>query len=101
MIVYGSLWNVANFCDISQYIIAYYLDFIQLQYILLTFGFTFGQFKSLPQNFGLFQNGSKILNFRLGNGVSWKSQYRIYLVAISIWKFSGKNNSEKKLLYLK
>jgi hypothetical protein len=44
---------------------AYYLDFIKLQYVLLTFSFTFGPFESLPQNFGLFQNGSKFWNFRL------------------------------------
>jgi hypothetical protein len=33
---------------------AFYLDLIQLQYILLTFGFASGPFESLPQNFGLF-----------------------------------------------
>jgi hypothetical protein len=38
---------------------AYYLDFVQLQYILLSFSFGFGRFKSLRQDFGLFQNGSK------------------------------------------
>ncbi len=38
MIVYSSLWNAANLPEISWYIIAYYLDFIQLWYILLTFG---------------------------------------------------------------
>jgi len=49
---------------------AYYLDFVWLQYILLTFGFTFGSFKSLPQNFNFLRKGSKFLNFRLGYGVS-------------------------------
>jgi hypothetical protein len=38
---------------------AYYLDFVKLRYILLTFGFAFGPFGSLPQNFDLFRNGSK------------------------------------------
>ncbi len=38
--------------------------------------FTFDDFKSLPQNFGLFPTGSKFANFGLGNGESWKSQYR-------------------------
>ncbi len=56
---------------------AYYLDFIQLQYILLTFGFTFGPFESLPQDFGLFWNGSKFQNFGLGDGKIWNSQYHI------------------------
>jgi hypothetical protein len=37
----------------------YYLDFIQIQYILLTFGFAFGHLKKLPQNFGPFQNDLK------------------------------------------
>jgi hypothetical protein len=58
---------------------AYYLDFIQLWYILLTFGFAFGPFESLPQDFSLFWNDSKFLNFLLGNGKIWKSQYRISL----------------------
>jgi hypothetical protein len=35
---------------------------------LLTFGFAFGSFESLPQDFGLFQNGSKFTYFGLGNG---------------------------------
>jgi hypothetical protein len=39
-------------------------------YILLTFSFAFGPLKSLPQHFGLFQNGSKFQNFGLGNGES-------------------------------
>ncbi len=55
----GSLRMVANFQKISQYIMAYYLDFVQLRYILLTFSFAFGPFKKLLQNFGLFQNDSK------------------------------------------
>ncbi len=79
MIVYGSLQNVANFPEISCYNMAYYLDFIQLWYLLLTFGFAFGPFESLPQNFALFWNGSKFWNFGLGNFESWKSQYHIYL----------------------
>jgi hypothetical protein len=49
---------------------AYYLDFVQLRYMSLTFGFTVGPFKSLPQNFGLFRKGSKFQNFGLGNGKS-------------------------------
>jgi hypothetical protein len=61
------LQNVAKFPKISWYIMAYYLDFIQLRYILLTFSFAFGPFESLRQNFGLFQNGSKFQNFGLGN----------------------------------
>ncbi len=44
-------------------------------YILLTFGFAFGPFKSLPQNFSLFWNGSKFCDFGLGDAESWKSQY--------------------------
>jgi hypothetical protein len=47
---------------------AYYLDVVQLRYILLTFGFAFDPFKSLNKDFGLFQNGSKFQNFGLGNG---------------------------------
>jgi hypothetical protein len=57
MIVYDSIQNLAKFHEKSQYIMANYLDFIQLCYILLTFGFAVGPFKSLPQDFGLFQNG--------------------------------------------
>jgi len=71
---YDSIWNVANSPQISWYILAYYLDFIQLWYILLTFGFAFGPFKSSNKDFGLFQNGSKFQNFGLGNGEIWKSQ---------------------------
>ncbi len=59
---------------------AYYLDFIQVWYISLTFGFAFSPFKSLPQNYSLFRNGSKFQNFRLGDGKIWKSHYHIYLV---------------------
>jgi hypothetical protein len=62
--------------QISQYIMAYYLDFVQLWYISLTFGPS----KSLSQDFGLFQNGSKFWNFGLGDGKIWKSPYCIYLV---------------------
>jgi hypothetical protein len=58
---------------------AFYLDFIQLWYISLICGFAFGSFKSSPQDFGLFGNGSKFQNFRLSNGEIWKSQYHIYL----------------------
>ncbi len=47
---------------------SYYLDFVQLRYISLTFSFAFGLFKILPQHFGLFRNGSKFQNFRLGDG---------------------------------
>jgi hypothetical protein len=36
----------------------------------LNFAFDFDDFKSLPQNFGLFLTGSKIANFGLGNGKS-------------------------------
>ncbi len=61
---------------------AYYLDFIQLWYISLTFGFPFGPFESLSQDFGLFRNGSKFQNFGLGNGEIWISQYRICLMPI-------------------
>ncbi len=49
---------------------ASYLDFIQLQCIWVTFGFAFGSFESLPQHFGLFQNGSKFQNYGLGDGES-------------------------------
>jgi len=52
---------------------AYYLNFIQHWYISLTFGFAFGPFESLPQNFGLFWNGSKFWNFQLDDGENWKS----------------------------
>ncbi len=58
---------------------AHYLDFIQLRYISITFGFALGRFESLAQTFGLFWNGSKFQNFRLGDGKSWKSQHRRYL----------------------
>jgi len=57
-----------NFPNISQYIMAHYLDYIQLRYISLTLSFTFGPSESLPQDFGLFRNGSKFLNFELGDG---------------------------------
>ncbi len=40
----------------------------------LTFAFAFDDFKSLPQNFGLFPTGSKFANFGHGNHKSWKSQ---------------------------
>ncbi len=33
----------------------YYLDFVQLWCISVTFGFAFGAFESLPQHFGLFE----------------------------------------------
>ncbi len=82
MIVYDSIWNVANFPEISWYIMAYYLDFIQLPYISLTFCFTFSPFESLSQDFSLFQNGSKFWNFGLGDGKIWKSQYHIFLQKI-------------------
>ncbi len=54
---------------------AYYSDFIQLWYILLTLG----PFHSWPQNFGLFWNGSKFQNFTLCDDKIWESQYCIYL----------------------
>jgi hypothetical protein len=69
MIVYDSIRNVVNFPEILWYIMAYYLDFVQHRYVLLTF----------PFPFGLFQNDSKFHNFRLGNGEIGKSQYRICL----------------------
>jgi hypothetical protein len=75
MKLYEIVWNCMKFFKISQYIMAYYLDFIQLWCILETFSFAFGAFESLPQHFGLFQNGLKFRNFRLRDGVSWKSQY--------------------------
>jgi hypothetical protein len=56
------------------------IDFIQFQCISLTFAFAFDAIKSLPQNFGLVRTSSKFRNFRLGNGESWKSQYRSYLM---------------------
>jgi hypothetical protein len=83
MIFYDSLQKVTNFPKISQYIMAYYLDFVPFWYILLTFSFALGPFESLPQNFGLFQNSSKFQNFELGDGKNWKSQYGIY----SFWKY--------------
>jgi hypothetical protein len=49
---------------------ASYLNFVQLQCILVTFGFALGDFESLPQHFGLFQNRSKFQNFGLGDGKS-------------------------------
>jgi hypothetical protein len=61
---------------------AHYLDFVQLQYLLLIFPFGFGPFKSLPQDFGLFENGSKFQNFRLGNGKIIKGQYHLYLLIL-------------------
>jgi hypothetical protein len=50
----GVLWILLRFHSSSIYFIK--------------FGFGFGPFKSLPQNFGLFQNGSKFQNFGLGDG---------------------------------
>jgi hypothetical protein len=47
---------------------AYYLDFVPLQYILLTFSFAFGPIESLPQDFSLFRNGSNFQKIGLGNG---------------------------------
>ncbi len=76
---YDSLWKLAKFLEISHYVMAYFLAFIQLQYSSWTFSFAFGPLKSLPQNFGLFQNGSKFWNFVFGNGESGKSQYHRYL----------------------
>ena len=70
MIAYNSVWDVAKFPEISWYIMACYLDFVQLPYISLTFGFAFGPFKSLPQDFGLFWYGSKFKKFGLGDGES-------------------------------
>jgi hypothetical protein len=55
---------------------AYYLDFIQLQYILLTFGFPFGPFKSYHK---ILVSFLMVSNFGLGDGKIWKSQYRIFL----------------------
>jgi len=54
-------------------------DFIQFRCILLAFAFAFGAFESWLQNFGLVWIHSKFDNFGLGNGDSWKSQYRSYL----------------------
>jgi hypothetical protein len=48
---------------------------------LLTFAFTFGNFKSLQQNFSLAWAGSKFGNFGLGDGKSWKNKYLRYLAA--------------------
>jgi hypothetical protein len=52
---------------------------LQFWCILLTFAFTFGAFKSWPQNFGLVQTDLKFQNFGLGNGERWKIQYCSYL----------------------
>ncbi len=73
------LWTFTKFFKISQYIITYYLDFIELWCISLTFGFAFGAFESLPQHFSFFQNGSKFQYFSIGDGEGWKSQYRRHL----------------------
>jgi hypothetical protein len=56
----------------------YYFDFVQFQWISLTFAFTFGAFKSLHFNFGLVRTDLRFKNFRLSDGESWKSQYRSY-----------------------
>ncbi len=81
---YDSLHNVVSFPKI----LAFYLDFIQHCYILLTFSFALGPFKSLPQNFGLFQNGSIFQNFRLGDGKSLKSESNIWsTIYINIYLF--------------
>ncbi len=74
------LRTFTKFFKISQYIITYYLDFIELWCVSVTFGFAFGAFKSLPQHFSLFRNGSKFQNFRLHDGEGWKSLYRRYLL---------------------
>jgi hypothetical protein len=59
MTVYDSVQNVVNFPKISWYIMSYCLDFVQLEYVSLIFSFVFGPFESLPQDFGLFRNGTK------------------------------------------
>jgi hypothetical protein len=41
---------------------------MQFHCISLTYAFTFGNFKSLLQNFGLIWTGSKLANLALGNG---------------------------------
>jgi hypothetical protein len=48
---------------------------------LLTFAFTFSDFKSLQQNFSLAWAGSKFGNFGLGDGKIWKNKYLRYLAA--------------------
>ncbi len=84
---------------------AYYLEFIQLGCIVLTFGFAFDPFESLPKNFSRFQNGSKFWNFGLGDGESWKSQYRRYLYGIIfiLLSFSAKtfHGNENLLFWVK
>ncbi len=93
------IWNgVLCIVLITNYIMACYLDFVQLQYISLTFGFAFGPFKSLPQNFSLFRNSSKFQNFGFGDGKIWKSQYHFYLLiwADRVQHWKGKRNKNKK-----
>ncbi len=69
-------WNVAKFPEISEYIMAYYLDFAQLQSALLTFDFAFGPFESLHKIFVSFE---MVQIFRLGDAKIWKGQHCIYL----------------------
>ncbi len=45
------------------------IDFVQFRWILLTFAFTFHDFKSLPENFGFVWTVSKLGNFQ-----TWKWQ---------------------------
>ncbi len=68
-------WNFMT----SNKILQYSFDYIQSHCILWTFAFAFDDFKSLLQKFGLIQTGWKFVNFCLGNGERWKSQYRSYL----------------------
>ncbi len=73
-----------NFPKLLPYIMAYYLDFIQLWYISLTFGFAFG-FSKVYHKISVLLKWVKIFKFVLGNGKSWKSQYRIYLPCIELF----------------
>ncbi len=58
---------------------------------MLTFTFAFDDFESLLLNFGLVRTGSNFGNFGLGDGKSWKSQYRSYLISKVLIYFSGPN----------
>ncbi len=73
MIVHNSIQNVVNFLKISWYVIAHYLDLVQLWCVSLTFSSAFVPFESLQQYFSFFQNGSKFQNFGLGKGEIKKS----------------------------
>ncbi len=63
---------------------------------MLTFAFAFCDFEKLPWNFGLACTGSKLENFRLGDGESWKNQYSSNLLKIYGFPKLLENHRSKK-----